>query len=130
MAAAELALVAKAWKMDLYERWNDRDTHDLRDKDWWAVCNHVINRITLPSSEPYVGCHPSEPTTPLCWMVVRRTVGLSSYEILYLGARRGLPSKEPELAATLERTLVAAVSQGRVIAADRRPLNLFQELRR
>lgn len=128
MDASECAMCLSNWKKELWETRNRRGwSRMIQERDFWCLVNHALDRITLPSCEVFVGCHESDVETPICWVAVRRIVGLSTYEVVYLYARKSL-REEPELAAGLERELLSKLD--RPIAVERRPYNAFLELRR
>jgi hypothetical protein len=122
-------MVLAAWKQDLYEeRFRRRWGSGLDGECFWLLVNHVIDRITLPSSDVLVGCSKTEPGTPLCWTVVRKIERYGTYAVLHSYARHEI-RKDPALAATLERELMTEVTKQRPIASERRPFNPFHELR-
>ncbi len=133
---AEIGMVCGNWKNELAEYRNDRNAgpgrgwcRGLNERDFWCLVNRVVDRITVPSCEIFVGCHESDVDTPICWVAVRRIDGLMLFEVMYLYARK-LVRKDPELAASLERALLSEVAKTRPLAVERRPFNPFLELRR
>lgn len=123
LRASETNLVLAAWKNQLYEaRLRTRWGRDLPTDCFWALVNHVIDKITLPSSTLLVGCH-VDVDTPMCWAVVR------DFEVLYIDARPEI-RKDPALAVALERQLLHEVRQVIPIAPGNRSYNPFMELKR
>lgn len=123
-------MVLANWKEDLYHsRIATRWGRELGARDFWCLANHVIDRITYPSCEIWIGCHVDEPETPICWVATRRIPALQQHAIVYLYARQQL-REDPELAIMLERTLLYEVSQHRPLAAERRRFNPYLELDR
>lgn len=122
MAPSELPMVLSNWKKELrHERHRRGWGRGLEERDFWCLVNHVIDRITLPSSSIFVGCHEDEPETPCCWAARR------GEEILFLYARQSV-GHDAELAATLERSLL---SHPLLAGSERiRAFNPFLELRR
>ncbi len=130
MAASEKAMVLSNWKKELLEESARRGWgRGLEVRDYWCLANHVLDRITLPSCEIWVGCHESELETPVCWVAIRKIAGLSVFEVVYLYARQSV-RELPELAAGLELALLHEVEITRPLARERRSFNPFLELRR
>lgn len=130
MRASETNLVLSAWKNQLFElRTRSRWGKGLEPDCFWALTNHVIDRITLPSSIILMGCHEDEIDTPLCWAAVRKLRGLSTYETLYTDARDKV-LRDRALAATLERELLSEITKTRPMPGVRRAFNPFLELKR
>lgn len=130
MALAERNMVLSNWKEELREeRLERRWGRGLTDRDYWCLINHVLDKITLPSCEVFVGVHVDTPETPVCWVSVRGIAGLSTYEVVYLYGRLQLRD-DLELAASVERTLLYEVQRTHVLVNERRPFNPFLELRR
>lgn len=126
----EAKMVLANWKEDLYHsRIATRWGRDLAARNFWCLANHVVDRITFPSCEIWVGCHDNDPLTPICWAATRRIEGLQSHAIVYLYARQQL-REDPELAITLERALLSEVAKRRPLAAERRRFNPYLELDR
>lgn len=120
MLPEEQNLVKSDWKKGLWDLRPDWG-RALHSDEWWALVNHVIDRVTLPSVTVYMACHRDEPQVPLCWIAVR------DGGFLHMHARISV-QKEPELAARLERALLEHPSLG---AQGRpAPFNPFQELKR
>ena len=117
--ASEKNLVLAAWKKWLNtERFRTEWGRGLDGRSFWLLVNHVIDRITLPSSSVFVGCTETEPKTPLCWLVAREA------KVLYVDARHEV-LKDRVLSAALERELRARTQfMGPVT------FNPFQELSR
>lgn len=128
MANSEISMVLSDWKKELFrERKNRGWGKGLEDRDYWALINHVLDRITLPSCAIYIGVHEKEPSTPCCWAAVRSLPPhTGSFEILFLYARQSI-GHDPELAAALERSLLEKLPSG---AERLRSFNPFLELRR
>lgn len=130
METGEISMVLSNWKKELLEQ---RRAHGwsrgLEERDYWALVNHVLDRITLPLCTVFVGHHVNDEETPMCWVAVRRINGLQTHEVVYLYARKSV-REDPELAASLERALLYEVSRVRPLADERRPFNPFLELRR
>lgn len=150
MAPHELVMVLANWKSDIERRYvecfrhrfelpPDKCTHaecshptktealaqwglGMNRDEFWALVNHAVERISLPSSVVYIGCHPGEDQTPLCWASVREG------QILHLYARKSI-REEPELAATMEREFLSMIEE-RIGPTVRAHYNPFQELRR
>lgn len=116
MTADERPMVLSDWKRGL---WDERPAwgRALHSEEWWALINHVIDGITLPSVTVWMACHRRTPDVPLCWAAVRRS------EALHMYARSSV-RETPELAAFLHRSLL---DHARARAA---PFNPFQELKR
>lgn len=112
----ERSMILSDWKKDLWEArpaWGQ----SLRSDEWWALVNHVIDRITLPSAAVWIGCHRDEPIVPLCWAAARDGA------FLHMHARVSV-HEQPDLAARLEQELLAH-AQGRPAV-----FNPFLELKR
>ena len=120
-------MVLSNWKNTLNAKRKEHygPHHALVERDFWFLANYVIERITLPSVEVFVGCHENEPETPCCWIAVRRT-SEDSCEVLETYARQ-IIGRDPELAASLERELRSRLPYKRMEA---RALNMFLELKR
>ncbi len=118
------------WKKDLSEAraWGSWGA-GLGQRNYWCLINHVLDRITLPSCDVWVGCHTNDPETPICWVATRRIEGLQLHAIVYLYVRQQLRD-DPELAITLERALLSEVETHHPLATERRPYNPFLELDR
>jgi hypothetical protein len=124
----EMSMVLSNWKKELWDTRNKASwSRVLQERDFWCLANHVLDRITVPSCDIFVGCHPSDTETPICWVAIRKIPALTSWSVVYLYARQSL-QKEPELAASLERELLSKLEVP--IAVERRHMNLFLELRR
>lgn len=97
MLPSERGLVLSDWKKDL---WDDRPDwgRALHSDEWWALMNHVLDTITLPSSTVWMACHRDEEIVPLCWLAERGGV------VLHMHASASA-RKDTELAARLERSL-------------------------
>jgi hypothetical protein len=98
MAPSEEPMVKSDWKKDVREahpQWGA----SLYLEEWWALVNHVVDTISLPTSEVWMACHRSEPEVPLAWLAVRKG------EVLHRHARAAV-QREPELAARLELALL------------------------
>jgi hypothetical protein len=122
-------MLLSAWKMDLSDgRFKSSWGRGLDGESFWALVNYVIDKVTLPSCDVFVGCSLSEPGTPLCWTAVRKLKGLSTYEMVYLGARKSVMN-DAALAAVMETTLLSEIEKIRPIT-KRRTLNPFTELKR
>lgn len=116
MLPEEKPMVLSDWKKDLKEAdppWGK----NIPWEEWWALINHVVDRITLPSATVLMACHRNEPSVPLCWVAVRD--GL----FLHMHARTSI-REDPELAVHLEKALLSH-AQGRP-----EPYNPFMELKR
>lgn len=128
LALSETSFVLSSWKKQLNdERYRHRWGKGLDGLCFWMLINHVIDKITLPSCEVFVGCERSEPGTPLCWVAVRKIKGLSTFDIVYLYARHEI-RKDQKLAAYLEVALLSEVNKTRPFASQRRSFNPFREL--
>ncbi len=98
MNPGERPLVLSAWKRDLADAsWRDWGA-GLQPPEWWALVNHVVDRISLPTATVMMACHEDEPEVPLAWMAVR------SLAILHQHARASVHD-EPHLAARLYQEL-------------------------
>jgi hypothetical protein len=96
MLPEEKSLILSDWKKDLWEQrpaWG----RALHSEEWWALINHVVDRITLPTSSVLVAASRNEPDFGICWLAYREGV-------LHLHATKDV-LREPELAAYLERAL-------------------------
>jgi hypothetical protein len=114
MLPEERSLVLSDWKKDLKDarpEWGAA----LRWDEWWALVNHVIDRLALPSARVYVICHRDEERIPLAWAAVRDGA------VLHLHAAAAVLA-DPELAARLETQLTAPYLKAR--------FNPFEELKR
>lgn len=121
MSASETSFVLSTWKKELRDhRGSFGWGKGLEERDFWALVNYVIDKITMPSCSVFVGCHEAEEDTPVCWVAVRKS------EVLFSYARRSV-LKNPELAASLERELLARLPWP---AAKVKTFNPFLELRR
>jgi hypothetical protein len=131
LASHELTFVRATWKNDLGTPAPGRDwATGLSSTRFWLLVNHVIDKVTLPSCEVFVGCNPDFPETPLCWVAIRRLEGLSTYAVVYLYARRRF-MRHPEVAATMQSMLIHEVKQQRaLLSGDAPPFDPFQELSR
>ena len=131
MEPSESAMVLSNWKKELWEQRRERGwSRGLEERDYWALVNHVLDKITLPACDVVMGCHFSDPETPMCWVAFRRVPGLHIREIVYLYARKSV-RQDPALAAGLERQLLFEIEHTDILfAAERRPFNPFLELRR
>ncbi len=108
-------MVLSDWKKELWDSRPDWG-RSLQSEEWWALVNHVIDSISLPSADVWMACHRNEARVPLCWVAVRDGA------FLHMHARFSV-AQEPELAARLERTLTEH-AQGRPA-----PFNPFMELK-
>ena len=115
MLPEERSMVLSDWKKGL---WDERPDwgRALQSDEWWALVNHAIDCISLPTAKVWMVCHQREPNVPLCWVAVR------DGSFLHMHARVSIRD-EPELAARLERTLLDH-AQGRPA-----PFNPFRELK-
>ena len=114
-------MVLSNWKHELLgKRTTEGWGRGMTERDYYCLVNHVLDNVTLPSCEIFVGCHEDEPATPCCWVAVRDS------EILFMYARKRF-AEDPELAASLERTLLARLPMK---AIKIRSFNPFLELRR
>lgn len=116
MLSSERAMVLADWKKDL---WDERPSWGagLQSPEWWALVNHVIDTITLPSCTVWMICHREDELVPLCWAAVRN--GKFVHMHASIGVRR-----DPELGAWLERLLVDETMAGYA------HFNPFLEMRR
>jgi hypothetical protein len=127
-APTELEMVLSNWKQEIWKTRHIRGwCRGLQERDYWCLMNHVLDRITVPSCELFVGCHQNDLETPICWIAIRKIPALTTWTVVYLYARQSL-RKEPELAASLERELLSSLDVP--IAVERRQFNAFLELRR
>lgn len=115
---AERNMVLADWKRDLWD--GQKKSGRLTAGEFWCLADHVIDRITFPSSEVFVGCHESEPSVPLCWAALRGP------DLIHLHAR-GAIFNDPEVAAAVERELRSRLPRPVTHVGH---LDLFQELRR
>lgn len=127
----EHGFVVATWKRDLEEQ-SERAPwrRGMTNINFWRLVNHAVDKVSIPSSSIFVGCHPEATDTPLCWIAVRKFAGLSTYETVYLYVR-GRVRKDPELAANLQHRFVHEV--GRIIGnvvLEMRSYNPFKELSR
>jgi hypothetical protein len=130
LAPSEHSFVLASWKTELFEmRYKHRWSKGLETDCFWALANYVIDKITFPSCDTFVGCAPAEPGTPLCWVAVRKVPGLSQFDLVFMHARSSVRADKP-LAAVLETTLLSEVQKTRPLVYQRRNLNLFHELKR
>jgi hypothetical protein len=90
-----------------------------RDRDFWSLVNHVIDRITLPSAKVFVGMYPGH-EVPLCWAVTR------DGELLYTYVRKGIVN-DAALAGELLKMFLGGLP---VVAIKVRDFNPFRELER
>lgn len=129
MAPSETNLVLAAWKTRLYaDRFRWRWGRQLDGEHFWLLVNHVLDRLTLPSSQVLVGCYETEQNTPICWMAVRRRKSQPLHDVLYADARPAIRDDLP-LAAALEREFTALVERMCPLG-ERLTFNPFQELSR
>ncbi len=120
MRASETNLVLKGWKKRLFNQKHSwRWSRTLHEDHFWLLVNHVIDKITMPSSKILVGCHDEDQDTPLCWAVGRETIFYSDARVEIL--------HDPELAAYLERALRVS---GWSIDVERPQFDPFKELSR
>ncbi len=125
MQAGEIPMVLANWKANIrLQDKNDRRTwgRGLTPSEFWTLVDYAMTRITLPSSVVFVGCHESEPDTPLCWAAVREN------RMLHIYARESVRS-DPEFAAEMERAFVNSIEE-RVGRVERAGYNPFEELQR
>lgn len=119
MLPEENSMVLSDWKKGLWDARPDWG-RALQSDEWWALINHVIDRVSLPSCAVWMACHRDEPTVPLCWVAVRDGA------FLHMHARSSV-HREPELAAEIERDLLAHDAVG---AQGRLSFNPYLELKR
>ncbi len=122
MEPNELSMVLANWKAEMFDdkRRGDGDKvwARLRDGDLWRLLNYVLDRITIPSSQIWIGVHMDRHETPMCWAATRNG------ELLYSYYRKGL-DKDPELRRMLEETFLTVLP---VVAIKSRDFNPFREL--
>jgi hypothetical protein len=126
MEPSELVMVLANWKAELFDMREKRDEHGrcphswgrLRAGDFWRLVNFVLEKITLPSCEVYVGVHRDNTETPMCWAAVRHG------ELLFTYYRKGL-NEDPELRGMLEELFLTVLP---VVAIHVRDFNPFREL--
>lgn len=97
MLPEERPMVLASWKSDLWAAkpaWGA----SLRSPEWWALVNHVIDTVSLPSADVWVLCHRDQPTIPLAWAAKRE--GKTLHAWCASSVRKDL-----ELAAHLERKI-------------------------
>jgi hypothetical protein len=131
MLPEERSLVLSDWKRDLWDALIDDRKEgtpnwglSLQSEEWWALVNHVLDRITLPSATVWMACHRDEPNVPLCWVAARDGMHLDSHS-------RVSVRDEPELAAYLQRSLWEhAMPKSRFGIGGRAAFNPFLELKR
>jgi hypothetical protein len=118
MACEEMPLVLSDWKKDL---WDARPAwgRALRSEEWWALVNHVIDHVTLPSATVWMACHRNEPSVPLSWMAARDGKRLHAHARISI-------HQEPELAASLYKALIEYTPKWDILDA----FNPFLELKR
>ncbi len=129
MATTETKMVLANWKGSMVEAFRRSPVRKLREWEFWALANHVIDKITLPSCTVFVGCAPAELLTPLCWAAVRKRKNGEDYEVVYLYARNRVKADDA-LAASVQRELLANVSKALPITGEPVTFNLFKELAR
>lgn len=130
LAVHELTFVRATWKNDLGSGPGRDWAAGLSSERFWLLVNHVIDKVTLPSCEVFVGCHPDSPDTPLCWVAIRRIEGLSTYAVVYLYARQRF-MRHPDVAASMQSMLIHEVKQHRaLLSGDAPPFDPFKELSR
>jgi hypothetical protein len=117
LAPSERAMVLSDWKLDIRDERPSWGVHML-PKEWWALVNYVVDRITYPSSTVVVACHRDEPMVPLAWLAHR------SSQIIGLSCRAAI-RKDPELAARIQTELL-----GHIGFSTFTPFNPFEELKR
>jgi hypothetical protein len=121
MQPAETNMVLSDWKKELFDqRANFPWLKPLRKSDLWDLLNHVLDRITLPSSKVVVGCHESSEDVPLCWAAIR------DGELLMMYARQSL-RRDAELACAIEKEFRAYIVP---VTDHREHFNPFEELKR
>lgn len=127
MRPAEEGMVLSDWKKDLADaRLTPNGPHcALREWEFWALANHVVDKVTFPTAMVYMGCHADEPDVSCCWIAIRPN-GESAFDVLHSYARRSI-RQDPELAASIERELRKYLQ---VPFAPVPALNLFKELKR
>lgn len=121
-------MVLSDWKRDLAARPRERRWgRGLDTPEFWAIVDYVIERITLPSCEVWMGVAPADQDTPLCWAALRPFP--DSVDLLHAYVRRSI-REDVELAATMERTFMfkLVVEMGRQLA--RPDFNPILELKR
>ena len=104
MLPSERSMVKSDWKKDLWDAkpaWG----RALQSEEWWALVNHVVDGITLPTCEVWMACHRNEPSVALCWAARRKDKLLHMHAVEHV-------RREPELAASLERDLRAHLTTG------------------
>lgn len=117
MLPEERSMVLSDWKKDLWDAKPTWGAH-MYSSEWWAIVNHVMDNITLPSVVVLMACHRNEGSVPLCWLASRSGV------IVHMHARVSV-REEPELAAYLEMALRAHCG-----AIEPEPFNPFAEMKR
>jgi hypothetical protein len=100
MREHERAMVLSDWKRDLAKPHGRVWGKGLTTKEFWAIVDHVIERVTLPSSEVWVGCHQDDPSTPCCWAATRLSV--PGLVVLHAFVRRSMEREDPELAKAIK----------------------------
>lgn len=126
MLPSEESFVLSTWKHALRDTRRLQDWGmGLRDSNYWLLANFVIDKITLPSCEVWMGCHPSRPETSECWIAIRETP--EGWRILHEYARAALKS-DPELAAALRTALVSKLEETRGFAPAE-SFNPYKELK-
>lgn len=128
MLEDERPFVLATWKKELNTyRLNTSWGAGLGAREYWKLANHILDKVTLPSCEVWMGCHPDDDHTPLCWLAIRRVPGRTEYAFLWSYGRRSL-HKDPELAYMIEQTLLHEVRAKRPLLETRQPFSLFNEL--
>lgn len=97
MLPYERSLVLSAWKKDLWDQKPDWG-RALRSEEWWALVNHAIDNITLPSSDVWMACHRDEESVPLAWLVARDLLVIHVHAVASV-------TDDSELAAIIESSL-------------------------
>lgn len=130
MATSETSMVMTNWKRSLLEKMRKerRWGHGMREWEFWALANHVIDKISFPSCTIYVGCHPNEPAVPICWAAVRKREG-AGYEVAYLYARDRVLD-DAELAAGVQTELLSEVRRLLPVIGPPIAFDLYKELTR
>ena len=72
---AENSYILGTWKETLDKKRRMADWGRLlRGKEYWALANLVVDTMTFPTCELWVGCHPDSPDVMAAWVATRRTV--------------------------------------------------------
>jgi len=103
MLPSERNMVIANWKQDLANPGGTRAWgNGLTTPEFWAIVDHVIEKISYPSCEFTMVCHEYVRETPMAWAATR------DRQILHMYARTEL-RKDTELAAVVQKFMLESL---------------------